>query len=155
MCGISGIYHFATDAPIDRAVIERMNELQAYRGPDEGGVYVGERIALGNRRLAIVDRAHGQQPVSNEDGPIRLTYNGELFNFVELRRTLIGRGCSFRTNSDTEVVLRAYEQYGESCVEHFNGQFAFGIWDARRQALFLARDRLGIVPLHYAVEKGC
>ena len=154
MCGISGLYHFATDEPVDRAAIDRMNEVQAYRGPDEAGVFVDSCIGLGNRRLAIVDRAHGQQPMANASGSIRLTYNGELFNFVDLRRELIALGHTFRTKSDTEVVLVAYEAWGETCVDRFNGQFAFAIWDALRRTLFLARDRLGIVPLHYTVSAG-
>jgi asparagine synthase (glutamine-hydrolysing) len=117
-------------------------------------VFIGPGIALGNRRLSIVDRAHGQQPMANDEGTIHITYNGELFNFMELRRHLEGRGVSFRTASDTEVVLRAYEADGEACLDRFNGQFAFAIWDARRGALFLARDRLGIAPLHYTSAGG-
>jgi asparagine synthase (glutamine-hydrolysing) len=112
-------------------------------------------VGLANRRLAIIDRAHGQQPMANPDGSLWITYNGEVFNYRELRHTLEHRGYEFRTASDTEVVLQAYAAYGPDCVTHFNGQFAFAIWDAREQQLFLARDRIGIVPLHFAVQHGC
>ena len=146
MCGISGVYHYRDRQDVDPAVIERMNAVQTYRGPDDQGVHVAGPIGLGNRRLAIIDRAHGQQPMANVDGTVWITYNGELFNYRELRRELEQAGKRFRTQSDTEVVLQAYEAFGERCVERFNGQFAFGIWDEPRSQLFLARDHLGIAP---------
>lgn len=154
MCGICGVYHYRNRQDVDPAVIERMNAVQAYRGPDDHGTHVAGPIGLGNRRLAIIDRAHGRQPMANADGTAWITYNGELFNYRELRRELEQAGRRFRTQSDTEVVLQAYEAYGERCVERFNGQFAFGIWDEPRSQLFLARDHLGIAPLHYADQNG-
>ncbi len=154
MCGISGIFHFASDKPVTRAVLESMSAIQSYRGPDSAGLYVEGRIGLANRRLAIVDRVHGSQPMSSEDGLFWITYNGEIFNYRELRNTLECCGYRFRTTSDTEVVLQSYQAYGASCVEYFNGQFAFGLWDHRRNELFVARDRLGIVPLYFTVQDG-
>ena len=131
-----------------------MNAAQHYRGPDEGGTLVNPRIGFGNRRLAILDRAHGQQPMRNADGTVWITYNGEVFNYAALRAELQAQGYQFRTTGDTEVVLHAYEAYGERCVDRLNGQFAFGVWDERLSRLFLARDRLGIAPLHYALTNG-
>ena len=154
MCGISGIIHFATGEPIDPGLIARMNAIQRHRGPDEEGTHVTPLAALGNRRLAIVDRAHGRQPLSSADGSLWITYNGEIYNHDELRHTLAQLGRNFRTRSDTEVVLHAYAQWGASCVDRFNGQFAFAIWNERDRTLFLARDRLGIAPLHYAIDDG-
>jgi asparagine synthase (glutamine-hydrolysing) len=154
VCGISGVFHFDVAAPVTREVLDRMNEVQRHRGPDGAGIYVGERIGLANRRLAIIDRAHGQQPMTNADGSLWITYNGEVFNYQELRRGLERRGHRFRTASDTEVVLEAYAADGADCVSHLNGQFAFAIWDAPRARLFLARDRLGILPLHFAEHAG-
>jgi asparagine synthase (glutamine-hydrolysing) len=154
MCGISGIYHFGNEAPVERGLLEQMNAAQHYRGPDEGGTLVNPRIGFGNRRLAILDRAHGQQPMRNADGTVWITYNGEVFNYAALRAELQAQGYQFRTTGDTEVVLHAYEAYGEHCVDRLNGQFAFGVWDERLSRLFLARDRLGIAPLHYALTNG-
>ena len=154
MCGIAGIYHFACASPVDPSLIDRMNAAQEYRGPDDGGTFVNDRIGFGNRRLAIRDRAHGHQPMCNADSTVWITYNGEVFNDAELRTELQGLGYEFRTACDTEVVLHAYEAYGERCVDRLNGQFAFGVWDVRLSKLFLARDRLGIAPLHYAVQNG-
>ncbi len=156
MCGISGIFRFdGTGVGAGGAEqIARMNAAQKHRGPDDEGVAVVGPVAFGTRRLAIVDRAGGRQPMSSPDGTLWLTYNGEVFNYVELRRELESRGAPFRTASDTEVVLRAYKAWGETCVDRFNGQFAFAVWDARRSELFLARDRLGIAPLHYTVVDG-
>jgi asparagine synthase (glutamine-hydrolysing) len=154
MCGIVGIFHMDGAGPIDAALLERMNEIQRHRGPDAGAIHVEEPIGLGNRRLAIVDREGGRQPMGSADGSVWITYNGEVFNHDELRRELSARGHVFRTRSDTEVVLASYQAFGERCVDRFNGQFAFAIWDGRNESLFLARDRLGIAPLHYAVRDG-
>ncbi len=154
MCGISGIYNFGNSRPVCSSTIDQMDAVQEYRGPDERGRHIEDRIGLGNRRLAIIDRAHGQQPMSNDDKSVWITYNGEVYNYPELRADLEGRGYRFRSGSDTEVVLRSYEAYGEGCVDRFNGQFAFAIWDSRAPRLFLARDRLGIAPLHYAERDG-
>lgn len=154
MCGVSGVLNYGVDRPVDRAWLAQMNALQQHRGPDGEGIYVADRVGLGNRRLAIVDREGGHQPMSNPDETVWITYGGEVFGYRALRSELERRGYRFRTRSDTEVILRAYEAFGESCVERLDGQFAFAIWDARRQSLLLARDRMGIVPLHYAVHEG-
>jgi len=154
VCGISGIFHFGVDAPVARDPLERMSEVLRHRGPDGEGIHLDGRVGLANRRLAIIDRARGQQPMASADGSLVITYNGEVFNYQELRRTLERLGHRFRTASDTEVVLEAYAAYGADCVAQLNGQFAFAIWDGRRGQLFLARDRLGIVPLHFAVQAG-
>ena len=129
-----------------------MRESLLHRGPDSAGLVVSGPIGLAHRRLSIIDLAGGHQPMSNPAGDIWITYNGELYNFRELRELLVRRGCAFRTDSDTEVVLRAYEVFGESCVEQLRGMFAFAIWDGPRQRLFLARDRLGIKPLYYSIN---
>jgi len=150
MCGISGIFHFSAARPVDTAALAAMDAVQRHRGPDGSGVFLGERCGLANSRLAIVDRAGGAQPMSNEAGTVWITYNGEVFEHAALRAELEARGYRFRTRSDTEVVLRAYEAFGEGCVERLDGQFAFAVWDATRARLLLARDRLGIAPLHYA-----
>jgi len=138
----------------DRELLGRMVNAIRYRGPDELGAYFDNRCALGQARLSIIDLAGGSQPLCNEDGTIWVTFNGEIFNYVELRPELEKLGHRFRTNSDTEVIVHAYEQYGRDCVKHFIGQFAFAIYDRARRSLFLARDRLGIRPVFYAVHDG-
>jgi asparagine synthase (glutamine-hydrolysing) len=153
MCGIAGVLDLS-GGPVDPRLVEAMNETQRHRGPDDAGLHVAGPVGLGNRRLAIIDRALGAQPMGSPDGSVWITYNGEVFNFEELRRHLEGRGHAFRTRCDTEVVLAAYLEYGVRCVDRFNGQFAFGIWDGRTGELFLARDRLGINPLHHATVDG-
>src|SRR5262245_7274810 len=127
--GISGRYHYGTDEPVDASVLEAMNQVQRHRGPDAGGRHVEGRVGLANRRLAIVDRAHGHQPMADDTGSLWITYNGEVFNHAELRSELEGSGHHFRTGSDTEVVLRSYAEYGPDCVHRLNGQFAFAVWD--------------------------
>lgn len=151
MCGIAGIVAFQAKAEIDVARLKRMRDVLAHRGPDEEGMYVRGRVGLAHRRLSIIDLQSGQQPMCSEDRNVWITYNGEIYNYKELRATLRGRGARFRTQSDTEVILAAYQSYGEGCVEHLHGMFAFAIWDAHRKRLFMARDRLGIKPLYYAV----
>ncbi len=120
------------------------------RGPDDAGVFIKDNIALGHCRLSIIDLKTGHQPMLSADGAVAIVYNGEVYNFPELKTVLLGKGRRFATNSDTEVVLQAYEEYGEDCVKHFNGMFAFAVWDSRKKALFLARDRFGKKPLYYA-----
>jgi asparagine synthase (glutamine-hydrolysing) len=154
VCGISGVYHFGSAEPMDPGILAAMNAVQRHRGPDGEGVHVEGSVGLGNCRLAIVDRAGGQQPMSDADGRLWITYNGEVFNHTQLRQELQQRGHRFRTRSDTEVVLHAYAAYGPDCVQHLNGQFAFAVWDGPRRQLFLARDRLGIVPLHFRSDQG-
>lgn len=151
MCGIAGIFDTRGRRPIDRAVLERMNDAQVHRGPDQGGVHVEPGIGLAHRRLSIIDLAGGQQPLANEDHSVIVVYNGEIYNFGALADELRAAGHVFRTHCDTEVIVHAWEEWGESCVEHFRGMFAFGLWDRNRAALFLARDRLGIKPLHYGL----
>lgn len=150
MCGIAGIFDPLDKRPIARDVLERMNQSQFHRGPDEGGIHLEEGLGLAHRRLSIIDLAGGQQPLTNEDGTVWVVFNGEIYNFQELANELSRRGHVFRTHSDTEVIVHAWEEWGEACVRHFRGMFAFALWDRQRQTLFLARDRLGVKPLYYA-----
>jgi len=150
MCGITGIVDTRGRRPIDRAVLVRMNESQHHRGPDEGGLHIAPGIGLGHRRLSIIDLATGQQPLYNEDGSVCVVFNGEIYNYVELIPELTRLGHVFRTRSDTEVIVHAWEAWGAECVQRFRGMFAFALWDERQQTLFLARDRLGVKPLYYA-----
>src|SRR5262245_46349966 len=155
MCGISGV--FALNGPLDpdvRRALPLMNGALAHRGPDGDGFYDGPGVALGHRRLAIIDRAGGKQPMSNEDGTCWIVFNGEVYNHRSLRPLLEAKGHRFRTVSDTEVMLHAYEEFGPACVERFEGMFAFAIYDGRRQELFAARDRLGKKPFFYTVLSG-
>lgn len=150
MCGIVGIVDFSTDVSAHwRECLKAMNDSQSHRGPDGEGYYFNHHIGLGHKRLAVIDIAHGQQPMKTADGGLILIYNGEIYNFLELRRTLEKEGYHFETASDTEVLLKAYQAWGKECLSRFNGDFAFAIWDETRQELFLARDRLGVKPLHY------
>jgi len=151
MCGITGIFDTRGARDIDRAVLQRMNDSQLHRGPDEGSVHVEPGLGLGHRRLAIIDIATGQQPLFNEDGSVVVVFNGEIYNYQALIPELQASGHVFRTRSDTEVIVHAWEQWGEACVERFRGMFAFALWDRKRQTLFLARDRLGVKPLYWAL----
>src|SRR2546426_692592 len=149
MCGISGLlYHDRARRP-ERPVIEAMTDALAHRGPNERGGVIDGPVALGNRRLSIIDVAAGHQPMGNEDGTVWITYNGEIYNYAELGEELRAKGHRFQTHSDTEVVLHLYEEVGEDCVERLRGMFSFAIWDKREEKLLLARDRLGIKPLYY------
>lgn len=147
MCGVTGWIDWNRDLREERATIDAMTETMACRGPDEGGIHVDGHAALGHRRLAIIDVGGGKQPMGAEG--VVLTYSGEVYNFPELRAQLESYGHRFTTRSDTEVVLRAYLQWGTGCVERFNGMYAFAIWDSRTQTLLLVRDRLGVKPLYY------
>ena len=151
MCGITGIFDTRGTREIDRAVLERMNESQHHRGPVEGGVHVEPGLGLGHRRLSIIDLSTGQQPLYNEDGSVCVVFNGEIYNYQELIPELLALGHRFHTRSDTEVIVHAWESWGEACVERFRGMFAFALWDRNRDTLFLARDRLGVKPLYYAL----
>jgi asparagine synthase (glutamine-hydrolysing) len=154
MCGIAGLFEIeGVDVP-DRALLDAMNRVQRHRGPDAVGIHIEPGLGLAHQRLSIIDVATGQQPLTNEDGSAVVIYNGEIYNFQALQVELEGRGHRFRTHCDTEVIVHAWEEWGESCVERFRGMFAFALWDRTRQTLFLARDRLGIKPLHYAVVSG-
>ncbi len=154
MCGIVGIFDSRTRREVDRGLLDRMNESQFHRGPDEGGLHVEPGLGLGHRRLSIIDLTTGQQPLFNEDGSVVVVFNGEIYNYLELVPELEALGHTFRTRSDTEVIVHAWEAWGESCVERFRGMFAFGLWDRNRDTLFLARDRLGVKPLYYAMLDG-
>lgn len=154
MCGIVGIFDTTGPGPIDGDLLDRMNQIQLHRGPDAGGLHVEPGIGLGHRRLSIIDLSSGQQPLANEDDSVWVTYNGEIYNFAELSRELAAAGHVFRTHSDTEVIVHAWEEWGTACVERFRGMFAFAVWDRNRRTLFLARDRLGKKPLHYALLPG-
>ena len=152
MCGIAGfVGEFERlDAAERSAVLERMCRQIRHRGPDDQGTLVADGVALGMRRLSIIDLAGGHQPISNEDGTVTIVFNGEIYNYHELQRELAARGHRFQTHSDTETIVHAYEEYGAACVERLRGMFAFAIWDARARQLFLARDRVGKKPLYYA-----
>jgi asparagine synthase (glutamine-hydrolysing) len=155
MCGICGIYNFGSGAPADRAALQRSAAAMVHRGPDDEGLFVDGNVGLGNRRLSIIDLAGGHQPVSNEDETIWITFNGEIYNYLDLRPELESRGHRFKTASDTETILHLYEEHGPACLEHLRGMFAFAIWDGRAKRLFLARDRLGVKPLFYCLEREC
>ncbi|WP_241684542.1 asparagine synthetase B [Actinomadura sp. J1-007] len=148
MCGIVGWVDYDRDLTRERATAREMTRTMALRGPDDEGLWIDPHAALGHRRLAVIDVEGGVQPMS--EGPATIVYSGETYNFDELRRDLEGRGHAFRTRSDTEVVLRAYLEWGAAAVERFNGMYAFAVWDRRTEELLLARDRMGIKPLYYA-----
>ncbi|MFN2303141.1 MAG: asparagine synthase (glutamine-hydrolyzing), partial [Anaerolineales bacterium] len=150
MCGIVGILNLTQEAPINEHAIRQMLAMVRHRGPDEFGIYLEDQVGLGSARLSIIDLSGGQQPISNEDETLWIVFNGEIFNYVELRPELERKGHQFRTNSDTETILHLYEDHGPACLKYLNGQFAIAIWDTRNNSLFLARDRLGIRPLFYA-----
>ncbi|HEX8179975.1 MAG TPA: asparagine synthase (glutamine-hydrolyzing) [Pyrinomonadaceae bacterium] len=150
MCGINGIaLSSRARRDVDVGVLERMRDVIAHRGPDDAGIFVERNVGLGHRRLSIVDVAAGQQPMTNEDGSLRIIFNGEIYNHAELRPGLEARGHVYGTHCDTETILHLYEEDGARCVEHLRGMFAFAIWDSRRRELFIARDRLGVKPLYY------
>ena len=150
MCGIVGLFDTRGKSEIDRKLLGHMNQTLFHRGPDEGGLHTEPGLGLGHRRLSIIDVSDGQQPLFNEDGSVVVVFNGEIYNFRELAAELTELGHTFRTHSDTEVIVHGWEEWGENCVNHFRGMFAFGLWDRNQEILFLARDRLGIKPLYYA-----
>jgi asparagine synthase (glutamine-hydrolysing) len=151
MCGITGWVSFERDLRAERATVDAMTETMACRGPDDRGTWITDHAALGHRRLAIIDLPGGRQPMSVDTpcGPVVMVYSGEAYNFTELREELIGRGHRFRTDSDTEVVLRAYLEWGDAFAERLNGMYAFAIWDSRESRLVMVRDRMGIKPFYY------
>ena len=156
MCGFCGILRFEKDVDIDPALIARMSTSLTHRGPDEEGVYVEGQIGLGHRRLSIIDIAGGHQPMKSRarNGASQvIVYNGEIYNYVALRRELESLGHTFRTGSDTEVLLASYGEWDQKCVHRLRGMFAFAIWDEAKKALFLARDRIGIKPLYYYLDR--
>src|SRR5438445_680568 len=149
MCGIAGIVHREHQRPVDPEVVQRMCEAMRHRGPDDEGCFISGGVGLGMRRLSIIDLKGGHQPVFNEDRSKAIVFNGEIYNYRELRRGLITRGHIFRSDGDTETILHLYEELGPRCVEPLRGMFAFAIWDATAESLLLARDRFGIKPLYY------
>ncbi len=151
MCGIAGYLHFNKTVNVNKVILKGMTDCIAYRGPDAEGFYVKDNIALGHRRLSIIDLNTGSQPMFSDDDNKILVFNGEIYNYIELREELVLLGHAFKTNSDTEVLIKAYEQWGHECQNKFNGMWAFALWDNDRQELFLSRDRIGEKPLHYAV----
>ncbi|MDB5689892.1 MAG: amidotransferase 1, exosortase system-associated [Sphingomonas bacterium] len=150
MCGIAGIFHLQVAKPVEPARVATMTDALAHRGPDGSGVWTGPGVGLGHRRLAIIDLGGGDQPMATADGKLVTVFNGEIYNFKEVRVELEALGHVFRTASDTEVILHGWRQWGADCLSRFNGMFAFALFDADRGCLFLARDRLGVKPLHYA-----
>lgn len=150
MCGITGIFDTTDSREISRDLLHRMNETQFHRGPDEGGLHLEPGVGMGHRRLSIIDLSTGQQPLFNEDHSVVVVFNGEIYNFQELVPELQALGHVFRTHSDTEVIVHAWEAWGEKCVDRFRGMFAFALWDRNRQTFFLVRDRFGVKPLYYA-----
>src|SRR6266480_757339 len=153
MCGIAGIVN-KDGAPVDRELLTRMNEAIRHRGPDDDGFYFSDGVGLAMRRLAIIDLAHGQQPIHNQDGTAWIVFNGEIYNYRELREQLEKLGHKLYTNSDTEAIVHAYDQWGTDCPKYLRGMFAFAIWDERNKSVFLARDRVGKKPLLYAQFDG-
>jgi asparagine synthase (glutamine-hydrolysing) len=149
MCGICGKLEFDPEAKVAPHLLKHMADAIVHRGPDDEGYYAKGQIGLGFRRLSIIDLGGGHQPLSNEDGSIWIVFNGEIYNYQELRALLVTKGHVFRTQSDTEVIVHLYEEYGRDCVEKLRGMFGFAIWDSVRKCLFLARDRVGIKPLYY------
>ncbi len=154
MCGITGIHYSDAARMGDRGQLERMTHALDHRGPDGVGFHIEPGVALGHARLSIIDLGGGAQPIHNEDQTVWITYNGEVFNYIELRRMLVERGHRFYTESDTEVIVHLYEELGDRFVEELNGQFAFALWDRRRRRMVFARDRAGILPLYYARVPG-
>src|SRR5215470_15094331 len=153
MCGIAGRFNFLSGAPVDAGLIRRMSDLIAHRGPDGDGVHVDGPVGLGHRRLAIIDlSAAAAQPMVDETGTMWIVYNGEIYNFAELKAQLEARGHRYRTRGDTEVILAAYREFGPDCVSRLRGMFALAIWDAPARTLFLARDRAGKKPLFYLLD---
>ena len=151
MCGITGLFDTRATRAASGAVLQRMNDSQHHRGPDEGSVHLEPGVGLGHRRLSIIDLATGQQPLFNEDGSVVIVFNGEIYNYQDLIPELQALGHVFQTRSDTEVIVHAWEAWGEDCVQRLRGMFAFALWDRNRQTFFIARDRLGVKPMYYAL----
>jgi asparagine synthase (glutamine-hydrolysing) len=152
MCGIAGILHFDTDRPVDPTLLRRMTDVLAHRGPDGNGYHIEANLGLGHRRLAIIDLSTGDQPMFSKDRNLVVVFNGEIYNYLELREELKALGHNFKTTSDTEVILSAYEEWGFDCQNKFNGMWSFALWDKRQNHLFLSRDRLGEKPLCFALR---
>ena len=153
MCGIAGIFDCSSShqgrRDINPKILEAMNQVQIHRGPDDGGYFIQQGIGLAHRRLSIIDISTGQQPLFSQDKSVVIVFNGEIYNFRDIREILIQKGYKFQTHSDTEVIVCAWQEWGEQCVNKLRGMFAFAIWDTKKQSLFIARDRMGIKPLYY------
>ena len=152
MCGIAGLVFRDPARPASPALVRRMCDAIRHRGPDDEGIFTSGQAGLGMRRLSIIDLAGGHQPIFNEDRTKVIVFNGEIYNYAELRRELIAKGHAFTTNSDTETILHLYEEMGPRCVERLRGMFGFAIWDTVERTLFVARDRFGIKPM-YVVQQ--
>lgn len=151
MCGIAGVV--LSNQVVQENLLKTMTNAIAYRGPDGDGYYIDKNVGLAHKRLSIIDPAGGQQPMSNEDGTVWITFNGAVYNYLELRQELLQRGHKIKTYCDTEIIIHSYEEYGEKCVQKFNGMFSFVIWDSRKKVIFAARDRFGVKPFYYYVDK--
>ena len=149
MCGICGKLAFDNQATISPSLVKAMADTIRHRGPDDEGYYVSGPVGLGFRRLSIIDLKSGHQPLSNEDGSIWIVFNGEIYNYQDLRAFLLEKGHVFKTRTDTEVIVHLYEEFGPACLEKLRGMFSFAVWDQNAKTLFLARDRVGIKPLYY------
>src|SRR5580693_2599552 len=154
MCGIAGIIGKKNESRIDGEAIHRMCQAIVYRGPDDEGIFVKNHTGLGMRRLSVIDLSGGHQPIFNEDRTVWVVFNGEIYNFPELRKDLESRGHQFYTHSDTEVIVHLYEEMGADCITQLRGMFAIALYDAKRNSILLARDRLGKKPLYYALSDG-
>ncbi|MBN2535781.1 MAG: asparagine synthase (glutamine-hydrolyzing) [Spirochaetales bacterium] len=154
MCGICGIYNLEKNRLVAKNILDSMNRVLSHRGPDDSGMYIDGCIGFGQRRLSIIDITQGRQPMCNEDNSIWVTYNGEIYNFKEIKNELEKKGHRFRSDCDTEVIVHCYEEYNTDCISQFNGMFAFALWDNKTATLFLARDRMGVKPLYYSIAGG-
>src|SRR5690348_2120591 len=152
MCGVAGIVKARLDGMASERILVAMRDAMRHRGPDEAGLYLGKGVGLGHRRLSIIDLRHGQQPMVDEAAGLVLVYNGELYNFEKIRVELEAAGMAFATRSDTEVLLRAWQHWGEGCLQRLRGMFAFAVWDVRASRIFLARDHVGVKPLYYGFK---
>src|SRR5579862_3849212 len=153
MCGICGKVGFDRDASVSGALIRNMLDTIRHRGPDDEGIYLSPQVGLGHARLAIIDLNTGHQPLCNEDGTVWIVFNGEIYNYRELRSLLLAKGHVFKTQTDTEVIVHLYEEFGPRCLEKLRGMFAFALWDENKKSLLLARDRVGIKPLYYSLTQ--
>src|SRR5213596_2367244 len=154
MCGICGQFNFTSNAPVNPEIIRRMADSIAHRGPDDEGYFVSGPIGLGFRRLSIIDLAGGHQPMADAEETVWVIFNGEIYNYRELRAELQSKGHQFRTNSDTEVIIHGYEEWGTDVFNHLNGMFGLAIWDVRNERLVVARDAMGIKLVYYRLSDG-
>ncbi len=150
MCGIAGTFNYKKNHPVSKDILKIMSDAIIHRGPDDEGFYIKDDIGLAFRRLSIIDLNTGNQPIHNEDSTVWVVFNGEIYDYVELRENLIGKGHSFYTRSDTEVIVHLYEEYGTEFPLHLNGMYGIALWDEKKKTLLLVRDRPGIKPLYYA-----